>query len=686
MPDIVVGHRSSLYNFKNITTVPNAVDFIDVTLSKTQRKTPTIVHPSYNVARIRDFYLRKIKHTQTNFHDRLQLMLEQFPKLQDIHPFYSDLMNVLYDRDHYKVAMGDINKAKALIDNVCRDYCRLMKYGDSLYRCKQLKRAALGRMATIIKSKKQTLEYLEEVRKHLSRLPSIDPNTRTIILCGFPNVGKSSFMNSLSRADVEVQPYAFTTKSLYVGHFDYEYQPWQVIDTPGILDKPLEERNTIEMLSVTALAHLNAAVVYVMDISGQCGYSLEEQIKLFHSMKPLFKKNPIRLMLNKCDIVTLEELSADQREMLEAFCQPKDFNEKTIPLHSCSTVTKDGLIDLKNAICNDLLSKRVHEKLKNTKGEAKTALMDRLHVAQPVKRDEVLRPVFVPANFRRKEKMITDSKVVLGPTPKQQFKPQEKVVQTEADLYNEFTDDYVLQIQKHWDLPKPDQKWDTIPEIWNGKNIADYIDPEIEQKVAALLAEEEAREEAGFYDIDHSDDDTDMAELRKLGKHIRGVKKVHMQKAHRERRIQAPQLNRMGRSAGRVVDMKARMEKLGLELDHWDGKADDMDDGEVATHIEAEARGRALLKRARSRSTGELLAAEKDKKMARTASVVPRDKSGMRDESQVKEAARKREKSKVKLHYDHHVARAGEADRHIFDMKPKHLFSGKLGRGKTDRR
>lgn len=48
-----------------------------------------------------------------------------------------------------------------------------MKYGDSLYRCKQLKRAALGRMATIVKGQKSSLAYLEEVRQHLSRLPSI---------------------------------------------------------------------------------------------------------------------------------------------------------------------------------------------------------------------------------------------------------------------------------------------------------------------------------------------------------------------------------------------------------------------------------------------------------------------------------------------------------------------------------
>ena len=84
-----------------------------------------------------------------------------------------------------------------LVDNVAKDYVRLLKYGDSLYRCKQLKKAALGRMVTIMKRQGQSLAYLEQVRQHLSRLPSIDPNTRTIIICGFPNVGKSSFINKV---------------------------------------------------------------------------------------------------------------------------------------------------------------------------------------------------------------------------------------------------------------------------------------------------------------------------------------------------------------------------------------------------------------------------------------------------------------------------------------------------------
>lgn len=247
--------------------------------------------------------MRKVKFTQASFEERLDQILTEFPVMdvrrgtrhcsrpnatadrpslspqQNLHPFLSSLLNVLYDKNHYKLALGQINTARHLIVQVGKDYCRLIKFGDSLYRCKQLKKAALGRMATIMKRQKDPLAYLEQVRQHMSRLPSIDPTTRTLLICGYPNVGKSSFVNKVTRADVDVQPYAFTTKSLFVGHMDYKYLRWQVIDTPGVLDHPLEEMNTIEMQSITALAHLRACVMYFMDLSEQCGFTVEAQVR-----------------------------------------------------------------------------------------------------------------------------------------------------------------------------------------------------------------------------------------------------------------------------------------------------------------------------------------------------------------------------------------------------------------------
>lgn len=52
------------YNFKTIKVIPPAAELINIILSKTQRKTPTVVHPGYAISRIRSFYMRKIKFCQ----------------------------------------------------------------------------------------------------------------------------------------------------------------------------------------------------------------------------------------------------------------------------------------------------------------------------------------------------------------------------------------------------------------------------------------------------------------------------------------------------------------------------------------------------------------------------------------------------------------------------------------------
>ena len=68
----------------------------------------------------------------------------------------------------------------------------------------------------------------------------------------------------------------------------------------------------------------------------------------------------------------------------------------------------------------------------------------------------------------------------------------DKKKRTERDLEIELGDDYILNLKKNYDIVG-DQKFDTIPEIWNGHNIADFIDPDILKKLEDLEREEEER-------------------------------------------------------------------------------------------------------------------------------------------------------------------------------------------------
>ncbi len=60
-----------------------------------------------------------------------------------------------------------------------------------------------------------------------------------------------------------------------VGHFDYKHLRFQAIDTPGILDRPTEEMNNIEMQSIYAIAHLRSCILYFMDLSNNVVFLLK---------------------------------------------------------------------------------------------------------------------------------------------------------------------------------------------------------------------------------------------------------------------------------------------------------------------------------------------------------------------------------------------------------------------------
>ncbi|KAJ3220526.1 Nucleolar GTP-binding protein 1 [Clydaea vesicula] len=594
--------------------IPTGPEFIDIVLSKIQRKTPTVIHPNYKISRIRAFYMRKCKFAQDCFDEKLGQILTDFPKLDEIHPFYADLMNVLYDRDHYKLALGQINTARHLIDNVAKDYTRLLKFADSLYRCKQLKRAALGRMATIMKRQKDSLQYLEQVRQHLARLPSIDPNTRTLLVCGYPNVGKSSFMNKLTRAEVEVQPYAFTTKSLFVGHMDYKYLRWQVIDTPGILDHPLEQRNTIEMQSVTAMAHLRCCILFFMDLSEQCGYSVAEQCKLYHSIKALFVNKPTMLVINKIDVMRPDQLNSADKALIDQIVV-KD----NIPMVQLSCFTEEGVMDVRNMACDTLLAARVEQKMKNTNKMGD--VINKLHLTTPAKRDDKERPAFIPEGVKNKIKYDTKD-------------PNRKKLEKDLEVENGGAGVYNVDLKKLYKLENDEWKYDIIPEIMDGKNVADFIDPDIEEKLAALEEEEERLISQGFY---NSDSDLEMDTEVDIRSNVREPRPKKVLDKETRSRLESRMPRKRTRSVSQGVNI-ARSQSVGTQL----------------------INNPTLSKRAKTSMRSQ----------TRDRSVMGLS-SGQKEVSLGMKAKTDRKKNLL--------AKAGEADRTIQTKMPKHLFAGKRG-------
>ena len=534
--------NSIQYNFKSIPIIPKVSDLIDSILSKTQSKTPTVTHPGYKITRIRKFYMRKVRFTEDSITEKLESITKNFPKLDDIHPFYADMINILYDKDHYKLALGTVNTAKNICQKIASDYVKLLKYGDSLYRCKQLKVAALGRMMTTLKKLGASFNYLEEVRKHLSRFPSIDPTERTLILAGFPNVGKSSFMNKITYADSEVQAYHFTTQSLFVGHTYYKNIRWQVIDTPGILDRALEQRNIIEMQTITALAHLDACILYFVDVSENCGYSIAQQVSLFDSIRPLFKNKPLVIIANKTDLRKYNELPEKDRKLIEEVAK-----EHQTYLIQMSNTTGNGVFDVKSKACDILLKYR---EVKNNGAKTKDITgLDKIYIAKPTQiRDNRKRTPNIPQSFlEEKQNKLNEEKN--EKFDEEKFLREDNINNLEKKIKNNKfkeiieanggTGIYYFPLREEFKLENPDWKYDIWPEFMDGKNVFDFVDKDILKKVEALEKEEEEIAQRGDMGLDddenNMDDGEESSELsedlieahEKLMKNVKTIKERH---------------------------------------------------------------------------------------------------------------------------------------------------------------
>lgn len=151
------------------------------------------------------------------------------------------------------------------------------------------------------------------------------------------------------------------TRHLYDGHGHTHscaycrYIVSHLIPT-GILDHELEKRNVIEMQAVTALAHLPCAVLFFVDVSEQCGYTLEQQKSLYDSIRPLFADKQLVIVANKVDAKPLESLSEDHTQLLQDMCSAHEPHAVLVPM---SNVTEAGVQAVKDAACDVLLQARV---------------------------------------------------------------------------------------------------------------------------------------------------------------------------------------------------------------------------------------------------------------------------------------------------------------------------------------
>ncbi len=230
--------------------------------------------------------------------DNLENVVTSWPDFDLVDPFYYELADALVDVNELRKSLSEVGWASRKTKEIGREYQgRLRTDADT---ARKHRKQAFARLASVVREVEDDLERIGNARNQLRDLPDIDPGEPAIVVAGYPNVGKSTFVNSVTNARHETATYPFTTKGIGVGHLTRDHVRYQLVDTPGLLDRPPEERNEIESQAVSALEHLADCVLVFLDASGECGYPLADQLALYDEIESRFDV-PVLSVCNKAD-------------------------------------------------------------------------------------------------------------------------------------------------------------------------------------------------------------------------------------------------------------------------------------------------------------------------------------------------------------------------------------------------
>ncbi|XP_060206169.1 uncharacterized protein LOC132633633 isoform X2 [Lycium barbarum] len=302
--------------FQKLPMVMPSIDVLQSALRKAKRVSPT--KGIANAAkRERNKGAKQLDALMKELAVPLRTYKENFPNKKYLHPYERSLIELTLGDGNYEEVLRKLEALRKKVVSVGKEHASLC--------AKSL-------------SKREAEERLNEGLKRIGEIFDRDGKAVDELL----NIAK-------------ICNYPFTTRGILMGHINLSYQNFQVTDTPGILRRCDEDRNNLEKLTLAVLTHLPTAVLYVHDLSGECGMSPLDQFVIYKEMRERYSSHIWLDVVSKCDLLQASPV----------IFSTDDGNVDNFELERYRKMGPDGALNVsvKNEIGLPELKKRVYELL-----------------------------------------------------------------------------------------------------------------------------------------------------------------------------------------------------------------------------------------------------------------------------------------------------------------------------------
>ncbi|EIE24639.1 P-loop containing nucleoside triphosphate hydrolase protein [Coccomyxa subellipsoidea C-169] len=298
----LAGRRNATGAFQSIPIVPTSDEHLASALKRAGRIGPNTKLKN-EAARARNKTARQMDELVKAISTPLGACVKGFPAAERLHPFERALLDLTIGLELYEKRLARLTSLRQSAVQVGKAYAARAGKAANKKEAEALGVEGFENVAAVYKKGATAVDGLKDMAKQLRRLPVVDLMLPTVALVGAPNVGKSSLVQILSSGQPEICDYPFTTRSIKMGHFYVDGRRHQVTDTPGLLNRAEEDRNAMERLTVSCMAFLPTSVLFVIDLTGQCGTSPATQWQIRADLRARFPNKPWLDVFTKQDLL-----------------------------------------------------------------------------------------------------------------------------------------------------------------------------------------------------------------------------------------------------------------------------------------------------------------------------------------------------------------------------------------------